>query len=64
MPDWALDKHTGRGRRMGRGTEHFFDEDAVLANEADLDDPYAAEGRAARSQRQRPENPEQTDLDL
>ena len=26
VPEYALDKHTVRGRRMGRGTEHFFDE--------------------------------------
>ena len=56
VPDWALDRHTARGRRIGRGQQHFFDEGAVLANAADLDDPYAEEGRAAVSRRQRSEN--------
>src|SRR5688500_17325080 len=26
IPDEALDKHTSRGRRMGRGRHHFLDE--------------------------------------
>jgi hypothetical protein len=47
--DWALDQHTARGRRLGCGTEHLLAEGAVLANESDLDDPYADEGRKARS---------------
>lgn len=50
MPDWALDKHTARGNRLGRGHEHFFEVGAVLAGET-IPDPYAAEGRAARSRR-------------
>ena len=49
MPDWALDKHTAAGKRMGRGHAHFFEVGAVLANEAEVGDVYAAEGRAARS---------------
>ncbi len=40
IPDYALDKHTMRGRRMGRSFEHFFAEGIQLANQADLDDPY------------------------
>lgn len=51
VPDFALDKHTGRGRRMGRGEAHFFDEAARLENAAELEDPYAEEGRKARSRR-------------
>jgi replication-associated recombination protein RarA len=47
MPDWALDKHTARGRRLGRGFEHFFDHGARLANAGEVDDPYADEARAA-----------------
>jgi len=38
-PDYALDMHTMRGRKMGRGYEHFFNEGAKLANQA-LEDPY------------------------
>lgn len=40
IPDYALDKHTMRGRRMGRGFEHFFSEGMKLENQADLEDPY------------------------
>ena len=47
MPDWALDRHTNRGRRMGRGQQHFFEEGALLSAEA-IDDPYKEEGRGAR----------------
>jgi replication-associated recombination protein RarA len=39
IPDCALDKHTARGKRMGRGAEHFFAEGIKLANETG-DDPY------------------------
>ena len=39
MPDYAIDKHTYRGRKMGRGWDHFFDEGAKLANQA-LEDPF------------------------
>ena len=49
VPDFALDRHTGRGRRMGRGYDHFFEEGTVLANAGGLDDPYYEEGRAKRS---------------
>jgi hypothetical protein len=30
IPDYALDKHTGRGRRMGRGFEHWIEEGARI----------------------------------
>lgn len=30
IPDYALDKHTGRGRSMGRGLSHWFTEGCVL----------------------------------
>jgi replication-associated recombination protein RarA len=39
IPDYALDMHTYRGRKMGRGIEHFFAEGAKLANQA-MEDPY------------------------
>jgi hypothetical protein len=39
IPDWALDKHTARGKRLDRGAEHFFAEGIKLANETG-DDPY------------------------
>jgi replication-associated recombination protein RarA len=50
VPDCALDMHTRRGRKLGRGEAHFFDEAAKLENEGDVDDPYAKEGRAIREQ--------------
>jgi replication-associated recombination protein RarA len=46
IPDHALDMHTARGRRMGRGKQHFLDEAGRLEGEA-LPDPYLAEGAAA-----------------
>jgi replication-associated recombination protein RarA len=46
IPDHALDKHTARGRKMGRGKQHFLDDAGRLANE-ELPDPYAAEGASA-----------------
>jgi replication-associated recombination protein RarA len=46
IPDYALDKHTRRGRQLGRGDDHFFDEGAQLEN-ATLPDPYAEEAREA-----------------
>jgi replication-associated recombination protein RarA len=39
MPDYAIDKHTIRGRKMGRGLEHFFAEGAKTENQA-FKDPY------------------------
>lgn len=31
-PDFVYDKHTRKGREMGRGFSHFFDESAQLVN--------------------------------
>jgi replication-associated recombination protein RarA len=45
LPDYALDKHTARGARMGRGMEHFVEVGSQLANQADVADPYADEAR-------------------
>ena len=39
IPDCALDKHTLRGKQMGRGFDHFFAEGGKLVNEVG-DDPY------------------------
>ena len=39
MPDYAVDKHTFRGRRMGRGVKHFVEEGSRIANEG-ADNPY------------------------
>jgi replication-associated recombination protein RarA len=45
IPDYALDKHTGAGRRMGRGVEHFFTDGIQLANRAEIPDPYEEQAR-------------------
>lgn len=45
-PDHALDKHTSRGRQLGRGMEHFLTVGAVLSP-APEPDPYAAEASRA-----------------
>ena len=39
IPDFALDKHTAAGKRLGRGAEHFFAEGIKLENESG-EDPY------------------------
>lgn len=33
VPDYALDKHTMRGKQMSRGVKHFVEEGAILRNE-------------------------------
>lgn len=43
IPDHALDQHTGRGRRMGRGSEHFREIATIIADDAEL--PRASEYR-------------------
>ncbi|MDP9378745.1 MAG: hypothetical protein M3Q29_01095 [Chloroflexota bacterium] len=45
IPDYALDKHTVRGRKMGRGVEHWLDVGCVLHNEVEGGDPYEEEAR-------------------
>jgi replication-associated recombination protein RarA len=49
IPDYALDKHTGRGRSMHRGADHFFDEGAKLYPATLSPDPFEAEARRLRS---------------
>jgi replication-associated recombination protein RarA len=41
VPDYAVDMHTGRGRRMGRDHEHYLAEGSKLVNEAEIENPYA-----------------------
>ncbi len=41
IPDYALDMHTARGQKMGRGVEHFLQEGAKVSPElADRDTTY------------------------
>jgi replication-associated recombination protein RarA len=44
MPDYALDMHTSRGKRMGRGLDYFFAEGCKLNNEA-FDNPYTEKAK-------------------
>lgn len=46
IPEYALDKHTAAGKRLGHGKQHFVDVGSHLENEGDVDDPYRAEGIA------------------
>jgi len=39
IPDYALDRHTLRGKKMGRGLEHFFSEGTKL-NKEPYENPY------------------------
>jgi replication-associated recombination protein RarA len=48
IPDYALDRHTAAGKRLGRGWPHFFDVGAHLENRGDVPDPFEEEGRAVR----------------
>ena len=46
VPDWALDKHTKRGKMKGRGFEHFFEVGAKLNNvHPELNDLYEDKAR-------------------
>src|SRR5258705_181611 len=46
IPDWANDRHTLAGKKLGRGLDHFRKEGARLIPEPTADDPY--EGEAYR----------------
>lgn len=40
IPDIALDKHTKRGKEMGRGSKHFFEEAAKVIPQIKVDNDY------------------------
>ena len=40
IPDVALDKHTRRGKEMGRDLQHFLDEASKVVPEMDVDNDY------------------------
>ena len=44
IPDYALDRHTSKGRGMGRGVEHVFEVGYALAHEVG-DNPYRERAR-------------------
>ncbi|MEZ2207713.1 hypothetical protein AAE027_37805 [Bradyrhizobium japonicum] len=43
IPDWANDRHTLTGRKLGRGLDHFRKEGAKLIPPPTGDDPYEDE---------------------
>ena len=47
IPDYALDCHTGRGRRMGRTKEFWIEEGLKLVPTPEYFDPYTKEAQAA-----------------
>lgn len=48
IPDFALDKHTARGKALRRGHEHFWTQGAQIANAGDVSDPYLDTARRTR----------------
>src|SRR5262249_28629668 len=48
IPDFAYDKHTQKGRRMGRGVDHWRREGCKLHNEVRGMNPYEAEATELR----------------
>jgi replication-associated recombination protein RarA len=52
IPDYALDRHTSRGRARKRAWKHFWEEGARLENRAALHDPYEETARSTRRDRQ------------
>ena len=43
IPDWANDRHTLAGKKLGRGLDHFRKEGAKLIPPPTADDPYEDE---------------------
>jgi len=52
VPDYALDRHTSRGRGMRRGQEHFWSEGVKLSNESKLENPYSGEAVSIRTKKE------------
>jgi replication-associated recombination protein RarA len=48
IPDFALDRHTAKGRALGRGVDHWRDEGCKLSNETKGMNPYEAEATMLR----------------
>lgn len=52
IPDFALDRHTRRGRAAKRSWLHFWEQGAKLANPARLKDPYEKPAQQIRGDQQ------------
>lgn len=49
IPDWAIDKHTRRGRQMGKTSKDFFEVGAYCENVDDtVDDPWYETAKALK----------------
>lgn len=48
IPDFALDRHTMRGKQKRRGWQHFHDVASLIENAAGEPDPYAEAARRIR----------------
>jgi replication-associated recombination protein RarA len=48
IPDYALDRHTSRGRAKRRGWQHFHDVASAIENAAPIPDPYADRAQKIR----------------
>lgn len=48
IPDFALDRHTRRGRQRRRGWAHFWDEGARLEMATEMEDPFVVRAREVR----------------
>ena len=58
IPEYAYDKHTQKGRKMGRGTTHFFTEATRLEPYSPVDREEEYKTRAYEAlQREKPERP-------
>lgn len=53
IPDYAFDKHNQKGRSMGRGIKHFFDEGTRLENHTPASDEEGWKQRALTSELER-----------
>lgn len=51
VPDYALDMHTGRGRRLKRDAAHFWKEGVKLENGKPLRNPYTKEAVEIRTKK-------------
>lgn len=57
IPDFALDKHTARGKAMGKGVDDFFSEGNKIANEAFFN-PYTEKAKELLTQEKQNKNKE------
>lgn len=46
IPDYAFDKHTNKGKSMGRGFDHWLDVGCQLDHPAEVEDPYQERAEA------------------